>query len=159
MKDSFYKNWFKLAVIVILLVTIAVWFHFTLSEKEQQKQVNNINLQERCASNAKSFFNENWQSADSNDILLDYQNHYNTKLNECYVLINYNFWVVKSTGLYSKNTFLYSVADRIKLAEMTIGNNSVAGTQQEVLRVCDFSGKQCTSASDFQSMLIPFMNN
>jgi hypothetical protein len=48
-----------------------------------------FNLQEKCSNAAKSWFRENWPR-DKDTILLDETNHYNSKMNKCFVEVEYH---------------------------------------------------------------------
>lgn len=86
-KNLFQKTWFKIIIaIIILAIAIPAGYYFIVSQRQQQEQTNNINLQTKCATQAEKIF-ENIQSM-ANDINYTYKNHYSFNLGRCYVLIH-----------------------------------------------------------------------
>jgi len=86
-KNFFQKNWLKIIIaIAVLIIAIPTGYYFIVFQRQQQEQTNNINLQTKCATQAKKFF-DNIKSM-ANDINYTYKNHYSINLNRCYVLIH-----------------------------------------------------------------------
>jgi hypothetical protein len=50
----------------------------------------NLDLQAKCAKDAKTYFRENW-SEDANTRLLTFSNHYSQHLNSCFITVQYNY--------------------------------------------------------------------
>src|SRR5437870_4299927 len=56
-----------------------------------QQQAADLDLQAKCANDARVWFNENYHG-DKNTTLLDFSNHHNKALNKCFILVQ-NKWV------------------------------------------------------------------
>lgn len=67
--------------------------------------VSNVDLQTKCASQAKSFMD--YYVVDQQEKQADeYTNHYNAKMDKCFVLIKHGITVSDGTfGVYTKNLF------------------------------------------------------
>src|SRR5579862_6348364 len=57
---------------------------------EKQSAAVDYDLQAKCSKDARTWFNENW-SADKDTTLLTFVNHYDAKLNKCFVLVEYHY--------------------------------------------------------------------
>src|SRR5579884_1776223 len=58
---------------------------------EKQNAAAAYDLQAKCAKDARIWFNLNWAPRDKNTIYLDYTNHYNRKLNGCFIVVEHHF--------------------------------------------------------------------
>src|SRR5947209_5291592 len=57
-----------------------------------EQQPASLDLQAKCSKDAKQWFVSNWQSSpDPNTILLTFINHYNSKQNKCFILVEYHY--------------------------------------------------------------------
>lgn len=85
MKKFIKENWFKVVIILIIIVGICVYyFGYFLPQKNQLAM---LALQEKCANQAQKFFTDGDRYKDSDGIMFDYKNHFNSKLNKCFILI------------------------------------------------------------------------
>ncbi len=154
------KEYIILFVVLLALVVMFGYYKINQLQTELVGHQQNINfdLSSKCSNDAKNLFYKNWAvNPSKQDILLDYQNHYNKKLNKCYMLISYNFYLSEQTGLISKSLIFYDVEDNAKLGET--GEESGGMYSIPVLDVCQILGKKCASVSDFMNVVRPYMND
>lgn len=90
MKKFTKENWFKITIITILLGGFCVYyFGYFLPQKRQSTL---LDLQEKCSNQAQKFFSNGDNYKNNNGYVFDYKNHFNSKLNKCFILISsYNF--------------------------------------------------------------------
>ena len=112
MKTFIKQNWFKLLIGFGVVLLSIVSFLYLQIVRQQQDKINKIVAQEKCAQEAKTFFDyfvtdpQFKQSA-------ELSNHYNRKFDKCFVLIKtYN--QVNTAGFLSvgSNNDLYDAVER-----------------------------------------------
>lgn len=87
MKNFFQENWFKLGILGVLIVAGAFSVYYFAVVRVSE---NNFALQARCADDAaKAFARGDYKKAAEYGSGYDYKNHYNSKLNKCFILISY----------------------------------------------------------------------
>lgn len=70
------------ATIIISSIILGGFYYFTQSNKQKS---NDIDLNIQCAKQAKTFYD--WYSEDAVTSSLAYENHFNKKLNKCFILV------------------------------------------------------------------------
>ncbi|HKW02284.1 MAG TPA: hypothetical protein VJN96_20850 [Vicinamibacterales bacterium] len=120
------------------------------------KRTNNLDVQAKCAKDAREFFNKDWATGrDDKTQLLDFSNHYNESMNRCFILINYNF-LMGSSG-WSQTASLYDVYDHLQVGDFAALNIYRNGADQTTVNRCSVAGIQCTSGAEFNERIRPFM--
>jgi len=88
MKNFLKDNWFKLVIafIVLLIGTSFFSYYVTISRKEKAafQQQNDFDLQKKCSTVANAYFKN---SDYTENQIATYTNHYNKKLNKCFISI------------------------------------------------------------------------
>jgi len=148
---------------IILAITLLIIFIGGLiSYKVYQLQQNAkyFDLSSKCMRDAKSFFNEKYPGVEflgpqiqGPMYFADYQNHYNKRLNKCYILITTHFGTVDMGHTYLERTELYDVGDRALIGELNINGKN----QKDIL--CKLYGKECQSVDDFITGIEPYIEN
>src|SRR2546423_1239255 len=60
--------------------------------ESERNRVASYDLQATCAKDAREWFNANWANDRSkNTLLLDFTNHYNKRMNKCFVMVEYHY--------------------------------------------------------------------
>src|SRR5436305_14172183 len=79
-----------------------------------------LELQAKCAKDAKGWFNENWaHGADRGTILLTYTNHYSVAKNKCFITVEYHFNSIGGGGFRWVNSVsVYDVYENQKYGEI-----------------------------------------
>ena len=83
MKTFIKQNWFKVVVLIILLI-LAIFSIFYLPKTKQI----DIRNQENCSKKAEEIFSKNQNGAIAWFQGSDYINHFNKKINKCFVIIS-----------------------------------------------------------------------
>src|ERR1035441_8078527 len=60
------------------------------AQADRDSAVRDYDLQAKCSSEAKAWFQSNYQR-DKNTLLLDYTNHYNKSQNACFIAVEWHF--------------------------------------------------------------------
>ena len=156
------KNWFKLSVIIILLLTglaIAYYFVFSLP-KYQKEQANNnsFSYQEKCANAANNFFTKNGYA--ENGIEESYISHWNKSLNKCFILFSHGLGGGPTLG----GSIFYELADALEGTEYAeiewvIPNENSPGwcTLYPSGNGVSSISKSCSSKSEFDSFVKSYM--
>ena len=107
-------------------------------------------LQERCGKQAEEIFKKEPRSTDEDyrTLVHSYTNHYNKKLNKCFILF-------KDTGFYKKETHISSTIS-------DVNENKDYGTYFKTVKnkkpfLCNVNGKYCNSEGEWEALLKPFM--
>ena len=131
---------------------------------EKGNAAQEFDLQAKCGKDARSWFNENW-SRDKDTVLLDFTNHYNAKLNKCFILVefHYNSTLAGPGGSSWTNdmalTDVYENAKYADFAENHVTNwKPNLNTTQEVI-TCDVQGTKCKTGDEFNNLIRPYMND
>ena len=83
------QNWFKLAIVIILVAFGFYYFSTSSQKKEATENLNNdIALQTKCADRATSFYKQGGYEDSSQGFSSFYTNHWDKKLGKCFVQVN-----------------------------------------------------------------------
>lgn len=120
-----------------------------------------LDLQEKCSKASKNWFRENFP-ADKDTVLLDETNHFNKKMNKCFVLVEYHFNAGYGGSWYNDIT-LWDVFENSKYAAFTEDhiNYPLASKLDPVDRIsmCDVAGTKCKALAEFNNMTRSYMND
>ena len=97
----------QIIIAVIVLIIIVSTYYFINSQSQEQQKASIINLQNKCAIQAKNLV-DNIQSTNSN-MIYTYTNHYSFYLNKCYALIH--GVGIAGTGISDKLVDVYGNTD------------------------------------------------
>ena len=151
MKNFIKQNWFKIIIAVaVLIVAVSVGYYFAIYiPARQQEQKSDVDLQAKCATQAQKTFDDFASTMTSNSAGGDFgeQNHYNQKLDKCFVLISY----ISTTGLVNggdiaNHEALFDAYENTELAGSTYLNS--AGK----LYPCDI-GDKMVSCDDYTNFV------
>ncbi len=138
--------------------------------QELQAQVNkgdaaaDLDLQAKCSRDARAWFNENW-SRDKDTILLDFTNHYNKKLNKCFVLVEYHYnsnFAGNGGSSWTNDMEISDVYENAKYGRF--GENHytywkpTASTSSQVIS-CELLDQKCKTVQEFEQLVRPYMND
>src|ERR1035437_1110893 len=109
MKIFIKQNWFKLSLVIILLIiVISASIYFLTLPSKTSSDKSDFSLQANCAAQAKAFFE--YYVPDLQERQNDeYSNHFNTKLNKCFVLITKPLSPGENSGYY---LYLYDAVEK-----------------------------------------------
>jgi len=86
MENFIKNNWFKIAIVVILVVG-GIYYFATLSQKQEAKENSDLALQTQCADRAAVFYKQGGYEKDTQGFSSFYTNHWNKKLGKCFIQI------------------------------------------------------------------------
>lgn len=144
MKKIIKENWFKIIITLLVIIVFCIYyFGYFLPEKRQTAL---LNLQEKCSLQAKSSFT----NSGLKDVSV-YTNHFNQKLNECFILIS------KITPTDHGGIATYEVLSNV-LENKTYGEYGDSDYGADPY-TCNILGKNCSSRAVFDSFVNSYMNN
>jgi hypothetical protein len=137
-------------------------------EKENQAlkvradRVQDFDLQAKCSTAARTWFNENWGSTsrDKETILLDFSNHYNKSSNQCFIVVEYHF-AFGDAASWMEDITLWDVYENSKVGDFS-ENHEIdlkGGGYEARVYTCELYGKKCTTADEFNGLVQPYMSN
>jgi len=110
-------------------------------------------LQEKCRKSASEFFATHFGSGNTNDdygrTIDTYMNHYNKKLNKCFILID--------EKVYPKDQLIHMTESRILFDANENKEYGSAGTMNDGSFYCDMLNKECCSINEWNTLLEPYM--
>jgi len=129
---------------------------------EKKSTAENFEFQATCSKAARTWFNQNWER-DKDTILLDFSNHYDAKLNKCFILVEYHY-TINSTGSYTwtNHQDLSDVYENAKYAEFvemhyTFSDPQLSNRDQVI--TCEVQGQKCKSSDEFYGLIRTFLND
>jgi hypothetical protein len=131
---------------------------------EKQNPVVVYDLQAKCSKDARIWFNENW-SRDKNTILLDFTNHYDAKLNKCFILVEYHYksdFAGPGGNSWTNDMSLTDVQQNAKLAyfaENHITNWKPEYSLRNEVISCNVLDKECKTGDEFNNLVSDYMSN
>lgn len=131
---------------------------------EKQNPVVVYDLQAKCSKDAQTWFSENW-SRDKDTILLDFTNHYNAKLNKCFILVEYHYksnFAGPGGDSWTNEMSLTDVQQNAKLAyfaENHITNWKLQLNTHEEVISCNVLDKECKTGDEFNNLVSHYMTD
>jgi hypothetical protein len=129
---------------------------------EKQDAALDYDLQAKCAKDARAFFGETWEQ-DKDTILLNFTNHYNGKLNKCFILGEHHFnshLAGPNGDSWSNMMSLYDVYENMEYAEFGENHYTYLKPQihntEEVI-TCNVAGTKCNSQQEFNNLVGHYM--
>lgn len=130
---------------------------------EQQSAAANFELQAKCSKDAKSWFGQNW-SPEKTTILLNYTNHYNTKQNKCFILVEHHNGANLPPAIgfsWANIMVLYDVYENAEYAHFSENHYTYYKPRirngDEVVE-CDVGDQKCKTGDEFNNLVRPYMS-
>jgi hypothetical protein len=129
-------------------------------QTEREQAIAEYDLEARCSRDSRQWFIENW-SRDKDTIILTYTNHYNKRLNNCFVYVQWHYTTDKR-GSWMNDMELWNVHENTRLA--TCGERTFVlpsknlQTEQTVFE-CDVQGRKCKTLDEFNNLINPLLTN
>ena len=142
---------FAVAASVALIGVAASCSSFAQSKKEEYE------LQERCGKRAEEQFRRDWGSngvinTKEGQVVGSYRNHYNRKLNKCFVLLTSESLPYKEkTPRVSRQITLYDINESKDYGLFIM----VSGDARPLS--CQVAGTRCQSESEWDALVAPYM--
>jgi hypothetical protein len=135
-------------VIFIILITIFLFYYFTIYPRQKQNKIDTSDLKTKCDIESIKIFNNTTRNV--NSINYTYKNHYISNLKRCYILIH--GIGVGETGLSDK---LINVFENKRIAEC----ESYATAPEIDFCSYDGSDKLEYNIDQFNGFVKPYMEN
>jgi hypothetical protein len=120
------------SVIILLILFVLVFFEGCSYDRKVDYE-----LSEKCEIKTEEFYKRNY--ADSNSWL--YENHYNKKLNKCFILV---------TNSIKREKNLYDVIESKLYGRFVHSENGIT---------CSVLGNKCNSGKEWDSLVKPYMED
>jgi hypothetical protein len=126
--------------------------------------VRDFDLAAKCSKDARAWFNENW-SREKDTTLLNFTNHYNAKLNKCFILVEYHFnsKLADPPGFSWANdmtlTDVYENAKEAHFSQNHVTNWKPKYNLAEEVIDCDVQGDKCKTIDEFNKLIRPYMSD
>jgi hypothetical protein len=110
----------------------------------------------------RAWFNGNW-SRDKNTILLDFTNHYDAKLNKCFILVDYHYksdFARPGGDSWTNEMSLTDVQQNAKLAyfaENHITNWKPQYSLGDEVISCNVPNKEWKAGDEYNNLVSPYM--
>ena len=127
------------------------------AQADRDSAVRDYDLQAKCSSEAKAWFQSNYQR-DKNTLLLDYTNHYNKSQNACFIAVEWHF---NGSEPFEWTNYMgvWNVLENSKLGEIYDRHHRVEQDFKEDAYQCSVNGTSCKSVDEFEKQVQPYMNN
>ena len=163
MKNFLKENWFKLIIaIALLIVVISVAYYFISNSSKPSQTMSSEDIlsnQQKCAEQAsKAYIAEGYGSGSSDD-LTNYVNHYNQKLNKCFIEI---YDLTPSTLSSISLIDAYELKEYANYMYFFKGNGGAANPVCSLdEQIADVSTRiaDCTSQAGFENYAATYMEN
>ena len=139
--------------------SVALSFLWWPSIGQAQPNKDLYELQERCGKRAEEVFNKTYKrmsEADGAKLFFDFENHYNPRLNKCFILVTRTTFKVvegKLTEQTSETTWLRDLNDNREYGTYVWFSTLAAPF------TCEVRGKQCRSEQEWRELIKPFMED
>ena len=159
MKKFIKDNYFKIGILIILFIVALAIFYYFVFFIPQKRRVNivfdrdkiNSQNEDNCLKQAEVFFNKIKTQGNA------YTNHYNSKLNKCFILT----YSISSSGdndvVVTKS--LYNVTENSHYAGYYKSISSGDTNENTKPQNCWYLDKYCQSEEEFDSFVSLYMNN
>jgi len=140
---------------VIIAVIFSLMAFFAVSESYAATLKEEFELQERCGKRAEEWFKSEWGNGISSDkdgqTRASYRNHYNSKLNKCFVLL--------TSAIYEKDRTSYTDMELFDVNEQkgygSFWEKFGVGQPQS----CEVGNVPCLSEKEWNSLVTPYMGD
>ncbi len=142
----------KIIFLIIGIFLFMTNLSFTADHKLDRKQI--YELKEKCSKRAEEVFkrdynSSSWQEEDGSHVTVNFRNHYNRKVNKCFMLTAYSSFNVKEKTLI-RTEDLIDINENRKYGTSTILNHNKPIE-------CVILDKICNSKNEWNRLIKPYM--
>ena len=155
------QNWFKAGILLsFVIMSLSVSYYFVLFLPNNQKSFSEsavksaaeiLELENKCFAAASEFFKENEFDPKN----CGFQNHYNSKLNKCF--INIKSAKIEENGRLGFHKELYDVYNRKKYGECSWKPEEGKNYWEVKPSTCFTIDKSCQAIEDYESFVKAYM--
>lgn len=154
------KNWFKISILIgVIIISVSISFYFLKILPNRQRLKDTISYQDKCSAQSRIAYKvltslDPSSDSNTNGISYSFENHYNSKLHKCFLLITTSSWD-EIQGSILDETLFDSYGLNI-IAYFSEAKNLIKGTNY--LYNCDINEKRaCLTKDEFTSLIKPYM--
>lgn len=133
-----------------------------LQAKLQQTQsVADLDLQAKCSEASERWFAEHWRR-DRDTLLLDHRNHYDKKLGQCFVLVEYHYTDPGGGPSWYNDISLWNVFENSQdatVAEYHFIELKPGIKPENHIISCKVLGAECKSTTEFNNQIATYLND
>jgi hypothetical protein len=133
----------------------------TKEAQSDKDRVADYDLREKCAKDARVWFNENW-SRDKDTLLLDFRDHYKKSQNKCFIEVEFHYSNPSGSASWMNNIQLFDVYENSKYGSFLLDhevNFRPAYKIEENVLECTVYGKECKTLQEFNNLSWSYMAN
>jgi len=127
------------------------------AELETQKTIVDLDTQAKCSNEAQRFFTEKYLPRTKQTVILDYTNHYNSKLRKCFIKVEWNY---RGSPPQERDLFkvvqIADVYENVEYGSVSEHHHSESG-QMVSLDYCTVRDVECKTSSAFFQSITPLM--
>ena len=121
---------------------------------EKSNAAQEFDLQAKCGKDARVWFNLNFTPREKNTVYQDYSNHYNKKLNACFIFVEYHFNTPPTSNWHSTIS-LWNVYENNQYGKFDEGHYyDIKPGDQPRVNDCLVVGTKCNSEDEFNKLLL-----
>jgi hypothetical protein len=127
----------------------------------KQSAAADLDLQAKCSKDARAWFNLNFMPRDNNTTYLDYTNHYNKKINACFIVVETHFNLPPTSNWHSVLA-LWNVYENNQHGKFDEGHYyDFTNPGKDTFRVndCLVYGTKCNSEDEFNKLVWSYMSD
>jgi hypothetical protein len=139
----------------VLLALLLACGHGTWAADASDNEARRLQyeLTQKCARDAREWFNQNYPNTDNANAVYDYSNHYSAAKNRCYALLH-SLTVFQKSKKFKGETVqsneLYDVNENSRIGAYIIADFSR-------VTACEFGGAKCRTADEWKTLARPYL--
>ena len=145
------ENWFK----IVIAVVIFAGGYFIGHSPFSKTSANDFGLQEKCASQAKEFFEYIYPNKAERDEE-EYSNHYNSRLNKCFIRIRHAILASSDSPFFSLQ--LWDAVEKKQYGSYLLMPDNKGSFAVKPVE-CGVLDQHCTSREEFDALVKNYMEN
>jgi hypothetical protein len=137
----------RLGITLVVIAACAAIYYYAIAKPQfqQQQQMAYQSQAEMCAGQAAAFIENRGLSGG----LSTYQNHFNTKVNKCFILVRDN-----TVSVEERSEYLFDALERKQY-----GDYLADYTNGEHVTTCWVQDEQCSAYVEFQKLVASYISD
>jgi hypothetical protein len=131
-----------------------------MAEVKKDHAATDYDLQAKCARDSRVWFSENWQ-ADKTTLVLTYTDHYNKKLNKCFIEVEYHYKLVGDS--WANDLAVWDIYENTEYGTFSVTHmvhaSNAGYSDQESIGSCKVYGRKCETLEEFNNLARMYMSD
>jgi len=130
------------------------------SKVSKDQAVVDYDMQEKCAKDAKTWFNENWGRGGEGTTLLNETHHFNKAQNKCFIVVEYHSDQSPSPS-WMNDISLWDVIENTQFATFVESHfiDYKLNINKDTIVTCEFNGNKCKTLAEFSGLISTYTSN